>query len=67
MTIELYMKLAALAAILIIALAFPILSALVVTGGAAWRFQDISVCEIALVQKVLDLIPPGIKTICMDR
>ncbi len=67
MALEFYVKLAALAVILIIALAYPILSALVVTAAAAIYLDDLSICDIALVQKLIDITPPAIKSICMNR
>ncbi len=63
MNIEQYLKLAALAAVLVAALVYPIISALVITGVAAWHLQDIKICDIALVEKLIDLTPPGIRTI----
>ena len=60
---EIYLKLAVLGAILIAALVYPIMSAIVITGVAAWHLQDIRIGDIALVQKVIDLTPPGIRTI----
>ena len=67
MDTEKYLKLAALGAILIIALMYPIVSALVLTGVAAWHLQDVKIGDIALVQKVVRLTPPGIKAMATSR
>ncbi len=61
MDTEKYLKLATLAAILIIALMYPVISALVVTGLAAWHLQDFKISDMALVQKIVRLTPPAIK------
>ena len=61
---ELYLKLAALAAILITALVYPVVSAFALTGAAAWHLRDHQIREMALVQKILRLLqltPPGLK------
>ena len=67
MDTELYLKLAVLGAILIVALVYPIVSALALTAVAAWHIQEFRIGEIALVQKVVDLTPPGIKAIVASR
>ena len=67
MATEKYLKLAVLAAILIIALVYPVVSALVLTGVAAWHLQSFTIGEMALVQKVVRLTPPGIKAMVMSR
>ncbi len=67
MDTEKYLKLAALGAVLIIALMYPIVSALVLTAVAAWHLQDVKIGDVALVQKVVRLTPPGIKTMVMSR
>ena len=67
MDTEIYLKLAVLGAILIAALVYPIVSALALTAVAAWHIQEFRICEVALVQKVVDLTPPGIKTILASR
>ena len=67
MDTEKYLKLAALGAILIIALMYPIVSALVLTGLAAWHLQAVKIGDIALVQKVVQLTPPGIKAMVKSR
>ena len=67
MDAEKYLKLAALAAILIIALVHPVVSALALTGVAAWHLQDFKISEMALLQKVVRLTPPGIKAMAMSR
>ena len=61
MDTEKYLKLAVLAALLIIALVYPVVSALVLTGVAAWHLQNFKSGDMALVQKVVQLTPPGIK------
>lgn len=63
MDTEMYLKLAVLAAVLIAALVYSIVSALALTGIAAWHLQAIKIGDIALVQKVVALTPPGIKAI----
>ena len=67
MDTELYLKLALLGAILIVALLYPVVSALALTAVAAWHIQEFRIGETALVQKVVDLTPPGIKTILASR
>jgi hypothetical protein len=67
MDTEKYLKLAALGAILIIALLHPIVSAFVLTGVAAWHLQDIKISDMALVQKIVRLTPPAIKTMVTSR
>ncbi len=67
MDTEKYLKIAVLAAILIIALVHPVVSALALTGVAAWRLQDFKISEMALVQKVVRLTPPAIKAMVMSR
>jgi len=67
MDTEKYLKLAVLAAILIIALVYPVVSALVLTGVAAWHLQDFKISDMALVQKVAHLTPPGVKAMVMSR
>ncbi len=67
MDTERYLKLAVLAAILIIALVHPVVAALVLTGVAAWRLEDFKISEMALVQKVVRLTPPSIKAMVMSR
>jgi len=66
MDTEKYLKLAVLAAILIIALVYPVVSALVLTGVAAWHLQNFKIGDMALVQKVVQLTPPGIKVMVMS-
>ena len=51
MDAEKYLKLAVLAAVLIIALVYPVVSALVLTGVAAWHLQNFKIGDMALVQK----------------
>ncbi len=63
MDTELYLRLAVLCAILIVTLVYPIVSALALTAVAAWHVQEFRIGEIALVQRVVDLTPPGIKAI----
>ncbi len=63
MNTEQYVKLTVLGAILIAALMYPIVSALILTAVAAWHLQELRLCETALVQKAVDLTPPGIKMI----
>ena len=67
MDTEHYLKLAVLGAILIVALIYPIVSALALAAVAAWHIQEFRIGEIALVQKVVDLTPPGIKGIVASR
>ena len=67
MDTEKYLKLAVLAAILIIALVYPVVSALALTGVAAWHLQDFKISEMALVQKVVRLTPPGVKAMVASR
>ena len=67
MDTEKYLKLAVLAAILIIALVYPVVSALVLTGVTAWHLQNFKISDMALVQKVVRLTPPGIKVMVTSR
>jgi hypothetical protein len=67
MDTERYLKLAALAAILIIALVYPLVSAIALTGVAAWRLEDFKISEMALMQKVVRLTPPAVKAMVMSR
>ena len=67
MDAERYLKLAALAAVLIIALVYPVVSALVLTGVAAWHLEDFKISDMALGQKVVRLTPPAIKAMVMSR
>ena len=67
MNTERYLKLAVLAAVLIIALVHPVVAALVLTGVAAWHLQNFRISDMALVQKVVQLTPPGIKAMVMSR
>ena len=67
MDTERYLKLAVLSAVLIIALVHPVVAALVLTGVAAWHLQDFRISDMALVQKVVQLTPPGIKAMVMSR
>jgi hypothetical protein len=67
MDTERYLKLAALAAVLIIALVYPVIAALVLTGVAAWHLEDFKIGEMALVEKVVRLTPPGVKAMVMSR
>ena len=66
MDTERYLKLAALAAVLIIALVYPVVSALVLTGVAAWHLEDFKIGDMALVQKLVRLTPPAIKAMVMS-
>jgi hypothetical protein len=61
MNTELYLKFAVLGAILIIALLYPVVSALALTAVAALHIEEFQICETALVQKVVDLTPPGFR------
>ncbi len=63
MDTERFLKLAALAALLIIALTHPVVAALVLTGAAAWRLEKHSISDMAIVQKVVRLTPAPIKEI----
>ena len=67
MDTERYLKLAVLAAVLIIALVYPVVAALALTGVAAWHLEDFKVSEMALLQKVVRLTPPAIKSMVMSR
>ncbi len=67
MDTERYLKLAVLAAILIIALGHPVVAAFALTGVAAWHLEDFRISDMALVQKVVRLTPPAIKTMVMSR
>ena len=67
MDTERYLKLAALAAVLIIALLHPVVAALALTGVAAWHLEDFRISDMAIVQKVVRLTPPAIKTMVMSR
>ena len=67
MTTETFLKLAVLAAILIIALFHPVVSALVLTGVAAWHLQDYKITEMALVQKIVHLTPPAAKAMIVSN
>jgi hypothetical protein len=61
MNTERYLKLAALAALLIIALAHPVVAALVLTGVAAWRLERHRISDMAIVEKVVRLTPAPVK------
>jgi hypothetical protein len=66
MSTERYLKLAVLAAILIIALVYPVVAALVLTSVAAWYLEDFKISEMAFVQKVAQLVqltPPGLNAL----
>ena len=67
MDTERYLKLATLAAILIIALVYPVVAAFALTGVAAWHLEDFKISDMALVQKVARLTPPGVKAMVMSR
>jgi hypothetical protein len=67
MDTERYLKLAALAAVLIIALVYPVVSALVLTGIAARHLEDFKISDMALVQKLVRLTPPAVKAMVMSR
>ena len=67
MNTERYLKLAVLAAILIIALVHPVVAAFALTGVAAWHLEDFKISEMALVQKVVRLTPPAVKAMVMSR
>ena len=67
MSTERYLKLAVLAAILIIALVHPVVAAFALTGVAAWHLEDFRISDMALVQKVGRLTPPGVKAMVMSR
>jgi len=67
MDTEIYLKLAVLGAILIVALVYPVISALVLTAVAASHIREFKIGELALVQKVVELTPPGIQTILASR
>ena len=66
MDTERYLKLAVLAAVLIIALVHPVVAAFALTGVAAWYLEDFRISDMALVQKVVRLTPPGIKALIMS-
>ncbi len=63
MDTEHYLKLAVLGAILMMALMYPVIMALAVTGIAAWHLQAVRIGDLALVQKVINLTPPGLREI----
>ncbi len=67
MDTERYLKLAALAAVLIIALMYPVVAAFALTGVAAWHLEDFKISDMALVQKVARLTPPQVKAMAMSR
>ena len=67
MDTERYLKLAVLAAVLIIALVYPVVAALALTGVAAWHLENFKISDMALTQKVVQLTPPGIKAMIMSR
>ena len=67
MSTERYLKLATLAAILIIALVHPVAAAFALTGVAAWHLEDFKISEMALLQKVVRLTPPAVKAMVMSR
>ncbi len=67
MSTERYLKLAALATILIVALMHPVVAALALTGVAAWRLEDFKISDMALVQKMVRLTPPAVKAMVMSR
>jgi hypothetical protein len=63
MDTERFLKLAALAALLIIALTHPVIAALVLTGVAAWRLESHRISDMAIVEKVARLTPAPVKEI----
>lgn len=63
MAVEIVLKGAVIVGILIAALVHPILSAIILTAVAALRIQNYTILESALMQKLVDLTPPGIKSI----
>ena len=67
MSTERYLKLAVLAAILIIALVHPVVAAFALTGVAASQLEDFKISEMALVKKVVRLTPPAVKAMVMSR
>ncbi len=67
MDTERYLKLAVLAAVLIIALVHPVVAALALTGVAAWHLEDFRISDMALVQKVVRLTPPAVKAMVLSR
>jgi len=52
---------------MIIALVYPVVSALVLTGVAAWYLEDFKISDMALVRKLVRLTPPGVKSVVMSR
>lgn len=67
MDTERYLKLAVLAAILIIALGHPVVAAFALTAVAAWHLEDFRISDMALVQKIVRLTPPAIKEMIVSR
>ena len=59
---EIYLKLAVLGVVLIIALLSPILSALALTGIVAWVIRDKKIGDIAVVKSLIQTVPPAIKS-----
>ena len=64
---EIYLKLTVLGAVLIIALAYPAVSAFALTGFAAWHLRKTRIGDVALVQKITGLTPPGLKAIFSEK
>ena len=66
MDTERYLKLATLAAILIIGLVYPVVAALALTAVAAWHLENFRISDMALLQKIVRLTPPGIKAMIVS-
>ena len=60
---ELYLKLAVLGAVLIVALLSPILSALALTGIVAWNIRDKKIGDMPAVKGLIEMAPPSVKAI----
>lgn len=58
---ELYLKLAVLGVVLIVALLSPILSALALTGVVAWTIRDKKIGDIPAVKRLIEIAPPSVK------
>ena len=60
---EIYLKIAVLGAVLIVALLSPILSALALTAIVGWAIRDKKIGEVPAVKALIDMAPPSIKAL----
>ncbi len=59
---EIYLKLAVLGAVLIVALLSPILSALALTGIVAWNIRDKKIGDIPAVKRLIESVKAFLTT-----